>query len=197
MLINGLGMKNKVLLIDNYDSFTYNLMHLLQSSGAEVIVKQNDDQRLIPLSVQFDKIVVSPGPSLPKNSGLSKFIVETHFRTKPILGVCLGMQIINEVFSGKTIKAPYPVHGKSSTIEVDINSQIFKGTPKHFTAARYHSLICSEISSEFFVTAWERFLPMAFEHKNYPLFGLQFHPESFLSAYGQQCINNFLQIKYP
>jgi len=193
-LMDGLGLNNTTLLIDNYDSFTYNLMHCLQIGGAEVIVKRNNEKNLLEISSQVNKIVISPGPSSPENSGLSKKIVEAFKGQKPILGICLGMQIINEVFDGITIKAPYPVHGKTSAIKINPECVLFNKLPSQITVARYHSLVCDKIQSDFILTAQDHSIPMAFENKDLALYGLQFHPESFLTQYGQEMIDNFLAL---
>jgi anthranilate synthase component 2 len=180
-----------VLLIDHYDSFTHNLKHYLILSGADVTVCPHDDARVFPLSASHQAIVLSPGPSAPHSVPQSRDIVKRFCSQKPMLGVCLGMQIINEVFSGTTLKAAQPVHGKVSSVTQTQDNLLFNGLPPSFTAARYHSLICGKIHPDLRVTAQNGSVPMAFEHTNFPLFGVQFHPESFMTPLGQQIIDNF------
>lgn len=187
-------MKPRVLLIDNYDSFTYNLAHYLEQAGAVVDVRSNDAPELLSLVESSDAIVISPGPSNPAHSGLSANAVEHSYPNKAVLGVCLGMQIINEIFCGKTIRSPYPVHGKVSVVQCTSESALFIGIPSVFNAARYHSLVCSDVSAPLRITAIHEDIPMALEHENLPLFGLQFHPESFLTDYGYQFIENFMRL---
>jgi len=187
-------MPARVLLIDNYDSFTYNLYHFLCTAGAGAEILRNDSLELTGSLVKFDALVISPGPSNPANSGLSRQITEKFLTKKPVLGVCLGMQIINEIYGGRTIQAEIPVHGKVSEIEVKAGSALFKDIPEKFKAARYHSLICTDIKSPLRITVSENEIPMALEHRNLPVFGVQFHPESFLTEFGQEMINNFVNL---
>ena len=187
-------IKNKVLLIDNFDSFTYNLSHCLEISGFNVTILRNNNRALFDVISKVSHIVISPGPSTPQNSGFSKEIVSRFYKEKRILGICLGMQAINEVLGGDTIKAPFPVHGKINRIAIDNSSNLFRDMPALIKAARYHSLICSNICSQLAVTSEHDNIPMAFEHKNYPLYGIQFHPESFLTEYGLKIISNFFRI---
>ena len=186
-------MKTKVLLIDNFDSFTYNLAHYLDVAGSHVTVIRNNNNSLFDAIENFNNVVVSPGPSTPNNAGLSIEIVKRFYKEKSILGICLGMQVINEVFEGKTIKAPYPVHGKISPVSINTTSTLFTDLPEIIKVARYHSLICSEVSPSLKITSQLDSIPMAFEHIKYPLFGVQFHPESFLTEYGLKIISNFLR----
>lgn len=184
----------KILLIDNYDSFTYNLVQQIQSiKRYNVNVKRNDEKFDVS-SDRFDILIISPGPKTPKDAGISNELIRAHFKTKPILGVCLGMQCINEVFGGKTISSPLPLHGKKSPITHN-NKGIFKRIPKKIEVARYHSLITGDIPQEFEVTAsTSDNIPMAIQHKKYPVFGVQFHPESFLTPYGKTIMKNFLEL---
>ncbi len=185
---------NRLLLIDNYDSFTFNLLHYLVKAGQTVHVVRNDHPKLLSMATDYDAIVISPGPSSPANSGFSKVAVAQFYQKKPILGVCLGMQVINEVFGGSTIRAPYPVHGKTSNIRLITDSVIFKELDCVQTVGRYHSLICGNIPPALELTAMGDCVPMAFQHREYPVFGLQFHPESFLTENGFQMIGNFINI---
>lgn len=185
----------RILLIDNFDSFTYNLVQQIKSiQDCDVIVKRNDEM-INPPRGGFDKLIISPGPKTPKDSGSSKSLIKELYKDIPILGVCLGMQCINEVFGGETTLAPLPVHGKKSIIS---HSQegLFYGIPDNIEVARYHSLVIDKIPEELAVTAHtEDSIPMAIQHKNYPTYGVQFHPESFLTENGNQLMNNFLKIK--
>ena len=183
----------KILMVDNYDSFTYNLYHLFLKFPVEIEVRRNDviDSKEI-LELNTDLVVISPGPKNPGESGNTKEIIAGLTGKKPVLGVCLGMQAINEVFGGITMHAPLPVHGKTSMI-FHTEKGIFTGIPSPFKAARYHSLLLSEIPDCLEVIAeTEDGLPMAVRHREYQLFGVQFHPESFLTEYGFELIKNFL-----
>ena len=182
-----------VLIIDNYDSFTYNLYQAFAVMVDEVFVYRNDRISIEEIrTLQPDKIVISPGPKTPQESGISKSVVETFGSKVPILGVCLGMQVINEVFGGETPRAPLPVHGKRSKVFHD-GSEIFSGVPSPFSVARYHSLQCLVRSRDIVVTAEaDDGVVMALQHYNKPLYGVQFHPESFLTEHGQTIIKNFL-----
>lgn len=184
-----------ILLVDNYDSFTYNLFHLFQRFGADITVKRNDTiDSLGVLSSSPDLVVISPGPKKPSESGNTKEIVAGLYRSKPILGVCLGMQAINEVFGGRTVHALKPVHGKTSLIHHHSDA-IFEGLPSPFYAARYHSLISSDIPGCLKVIAsTEEKIPMAVVHREFPVCGVQFHPESFLTEYGYEIIWNFFSM---
>ncbi len=185
----------KLLLIDNYDSFTYNLKQLIKVNyNGEVIVKRNDEINTDYIRKEkFQGLVISPGPKKPSDSGISPDSIREFSGRLPILGVCLGMQCINEVYNGKTVKAPLPVHGKTSLI-LHSGSVLFKNVPKRFLAARYHSLIIERGSDELIITAeTEEGIPMALEHRTHPVFGVQFHPESFMTEYGNEMIRNYLE----
>ena len=186
----------RMLMIDNYDSFTYNLVQLIISNfSVEMVVKRNDQLDLQYINgLAPDGIVISPGPKRPKEAGLSKKIIETFSRQTPILGVCLGMQCINEVFGGETREADLPVHGKTSLV-VHNGRNLFRDIPTPLKVARYHSLIIDKIPACLEVDAvTENDLPMAIHHKNDLVFGVQFHPESFLTEAGDKMIKNFFQI---
>lgn len=182
-----------ILLIDNYDSFTYNLYQQLESLGAKTKVVEHDKITLEEIEKLFpDKIVISPGPKTPKDSGISMKVIEKFHKTIPILGVCLGHECIGEVFGAKIIQAEKILHGKTSKIFHN-NKRIFKELENPFLAARYHSLIIDTVPKDFELTAWdENNEIMGIQHKKYPLFGIQFHPESFMTQYGNKIINNFL-----
>jgi anthranilate synthase/aminodeoxychorismate synthase-like glutamine amidotransferase len=187
-----------ILLIDNYDSFTFNLVHFLGDLGAECDVRRNDT--LTPyeaVALQPDAIVLSPGPCTPNEAGICLELVTVAARRKiPLLGVCLGHQSIGQAFGGKVMRAPEPVHGKTSPIHHH-NTDIFSGLPDPFTATRYHSLIVeqSSLPDELEETAWTNDgIIMGLRHKTLPIFGVQFHPESIATAHGHDILQNFLNL---
>ncbi|MFE5324432.1 aminodeoxychorismate/anthranilate synthase component II [Paenibacillus sp. NPDC056579] len=184
-----------ILVIDNYDSFTYNLVQYLGELGEQVEVRRNDEIDLAGIeALKPDHILISPGPCTPNEAGISLELIE-HFKGKiPILGVCLGHQSIGQVFGGEVIRAERLMHGKTSPILHD-GKTLFKGLPSPFIATRYHSLIvkretlpdCLEISAE---TAEGEI--MGLRHKEYPIEGVQFHPESIITDHGLTILRNFL-----
>lgn len=186
------------LLIDNYDSFTYNLWHYLSELGAKVDVFRNDaitaDQAL---DMAPEGVIVSPGPCDPDHAGIClELIKKAAERTVPLIGVCLGHQSIGQVFGGKVVRAPIPVHGKTDRIEHN-GKGLFQGIPSPFTATRYHSLIVDRASlpASLEATAWNsEGLIMALEHRELPIYGVQFHPESIASQYGHEMLGNFLSL---
>lgn len=184
------------LLIDNYDSFTYNLWHYLGELGAEVMVKRNDALTVeAALALQPQGIVVSPGPSDPDHAGICLELVR-RAGSVPLLGVCLGHQAIGQAFGGKVVRAPAPMHGKVSPIRHD-GSGVFRGLANPFPATRYHSLIVERASlpAALRVTAeTEDGLIMGLAHAERPVHGVQFHPESIASAGGHDLLRNFLQL---
>ncbi len=188
-----LGGPVRIVLIDNYDSFTYNLVQLFSELAADVRVYRNDQVELRDIEDKRpDGIVISPGPKTPKDSGICRQLVEQFKGKYPLLGVCLGMQIINEVFGGATLLAPRPVHGERDKIFHD-GRGLFAGIPSPFWAARYHSLTAKKSSPDIIVTGWNSDgLVMALEHPTYPIYGVQFHPESFMTEYGHELAANFL-----
>lgn len=184
-----------ILVIDNYDSFTFNLVQYLGELGADPVVKRNDEITLDEIAeMRPDKIVISPGPCTPTEAGISVAVVRRFAGQIPILGVCLGHQSIGEAFGGNVIRAPYLMHGKTSEVHHD-GKTVFAGVEQDFTATRYHSLIVErdslpeelEISAE---TADG--LIMGLRHRDYAVEGLQFHPESILTGAGKQLLKNFL-----
>jgi len=183
---------SEIVLIDHYDSFTYNLKHSLEICGIPVTVCLYDNPNLNQFALQADALVISPGPSHPAMATQTKIALNDCLADKPVLGVCLGMQILNEVLGGSTKQASFPVHGKASQIELVEHSVIFSEISNNFTAARYHSLVCDRIATDVTITAKADQIIMAFEHKQFPLFGIQFHPESFLSPIGDKIIANFV-----
>jgi len=183
----------RLLLLDNYDSFTYNLYQQLERLGAKVVVKKNDEITIEQIKRDgYDAIVISPGPKRPKDSGISCEVVREFYKTKPILGVCLGHQCIGEVFGANVVRAQLVMHGKVSEIEHE-GIGIFRNAKNPFNAARYHSLVLDRTPNDFIQTAWTRDgIIMGIQHKKYPVFGVQFHPESFLTQGGDILIRNFL-----
>jgi anthranilate synthase/aminodeoxychorismate synthase-like glutamine amidotransferase len=188
-----------IAVIDNYDSFTYNLVQLLGELGADLRVFRNDaisPQQL--LEMQPDHIVISPGPGNPDDAGISKEVILQVGPRIPILGVCLGHQCIGEAFGGKVVRAPRLMHGKTSPI-YHYAEGVFIGLPSPFDATRYHSLIVAEsLPAELKATAFtsEGEL-MGLRHTHYPIHGVQFHPESILTPTGRQLLRNFLAIESP
>ena len=186
-----------LVMIDNYDSFTYNLVQMFRQYPLYVRVFRSDRIDLDGVrALAPDYIVVSPGPKDPLHAGISMSLIETFYSNVPILGVCLGMQCINEVFGGRTIASPCPLHGKTSSIHHQ-GQTLFHGLPSPVRAARYHSLAVepdpSALANELIVTArTEDGIIMGLSHKRYPLHGVQFHPESFLTEHGFALVENFL-----
>lgn len=182
-----------ILLIDNYDSFTYNLYQQIESLGKETRVFENDKISIEKIkAIKPEKIIISPGPRRPEHSEISMEVVQKFYTQIPILGVCLGHECIGQFFGSKIIHAKKILHGKTSEI-YHTEDKLFKGIKNPFTAARYHSLILNKIPKNFELTAWtnEKEI-MAIQHKKYPIFGIQFHPESFLTNEGEQIMKNFL-----
>ena len=186
--------RKKLLVIDNYDSFTYNLVQMFRCYDLEIEVHRNDTIAVTGVrAFQPDYLLISPGPKDPARAGISMSLISAFFETVPILGVCLGMQCLNECFAGTTCRAPLPVHGKTSRVE-HTGRDLFSGIPSPFAAARYHSLQARLApDSVLRVTARsEDGVVMGLAHPEYPLAGVQFHPESFMTEYGFQLIDNFL-----
>lgn len=185
----------RLALIDNYDSFTYNLFQLLEEEGADVTVMRNDCFRIEEIDA-YDGIVLSPGPGIPDEAGLLKTVIETYAARKPILGVCLGEQAIGEVFGARLTNLPNVFHGIQTPVSVVAADPIFDGLPPTFPVGRYHSWVveregfpdCLEITAE----SAEGYI-MALRHKIYDVHGIQFHPESVLTPDGRTIIKNFLQ----
>ena len=188
----------KILLIDNYDSFTYNLYHYLSALKTKVEVYRNDKVNSSEIiKKRFDRIVISPGPGNPNQSGNCLKIVKEFHNKLPILGVCLGHQIIGQVFGSKIIQAKKLMHGKTSRI-ISNKTGILKNLPKNFEATRYHSLIIDKktLSKDLEVTAeTKEGLIMGIKHKKYNVHGVQFHPESIKTKLGIKILNNFIKFK--
>ncbi|HRO91998.1 MAG TPA: aminodeoxychorismate/anthranilate synthase component II [Promineifilum sp.] len=185
-----------VLVIDNYDSFTYNLVQYLGELGEDVRVYRNDRITLEEIAaLKPDHIVISPGPGTPDDGGISNEVIRAFGPTTPVLGVCLGHQCIGHVFGGVVSRAPRLMHGKTSSVYHNGHG-LFNGVPSPFTATRYHSLIVEEAMPESLaVTAFTRDGEvMALQHKEYPVVGVQFHPESILTEHGKRILQNFLSM---
>ena len=186
-----------LLVLDNYDSFTYNLVQYLCELGAELVVRRNDEVTVgeIERELRPEKIVISPGPGTPAGAGVTLEVVEKFAGRVPLLGVCLGHQAVGQVFGGRVVRAPRPVHGKPAEVEHD-GRTIFAGLPRPLRVGRYHSLVverdslpaCLEVSAE---TADG--LVMGLRHREWPVEGVQFHPESILTESGKRLLDNFLR----
>lgn len=187
-----------ILLIDNYDSFTYNLFQAVGSIHANIIVARNDDVTLAMIEqMSPSHLILSPGPGRPEHAGICQSAIEHFYQKLPILGVCLGHQGICQVFGATVTYAQHLMHGKSSQVSLDTSSRLFQGLPRTIQAARYHSLIAdpATVTSPLRVIATTKEGEvMAVEHRDHPLFGVQFHPESILTPQGQTVIRNFLLI---
>lgn len=183
-----------VIVIDNYDSFTYNLVQYLGELGQEIKVFRNDQVTLEEIeALNPDHIVISPGPGEPHDGGISLDVLRQFGPTTPILGVCLGHQCIGEVYGGKVSRAPRLMHGKTSRVYHN-GDGLFTGVPSPFNATRYHSLIVEEpLPADLEVTAFtSRGEVMSVRHKTHPTIGVQFHPESILTEHGKRILQNFL-----
>lgn len=183
-----------VLIIDNYDSFTYNLVHLVAAVTEDYKVIRNDELTLDQIKeLKPSKVLISPGPGRPSDAGVSKSVIQELGKTIPILGVCLGHQAIGEVFGAKVDYAPNLMHGKVSQVQHD-GKFIFKNITQNCTATRYHSLVLApdSIPEILEVTATAEDVIMGVRHKEYPIEGIQFHPESILTVEGPQMITNWL-----
>ena len=189
-----------ILVIDNYDSFTYNLVQFLGEMGADLHVVRNDQITLDEIrALQPTHIVISPGPGDPDDGGVSLDVIREMGATTPILGVCLGHQCIGQAYGGVVRRAPHVMHGKTSMITHN-NDPMFAHMPNPFEATRYHSLIVEggTLPDTLTVTAFtDDGEIMGLRHKEYPVFGVQFHPESILTTYGPQLLRNFLDVKVP
>ena len=190
-----------VFVLDNYDSFTYNLVQYIGELGVEVVVRRNDQITVAEVeALHPEQIVISPGPCTPQEAGISIDLFR-HFTGKlPILGVCLGHQALGAAFGGKVVRAPHLMHGKTSQVTHD-GKTVFKGLESPFTATRYHSLIVEEktLPAALEISAWTTESDgtntiMGLRHKKFPVEGVQFHPESVLTGEGKRLISNFLRV---
>ena len=186
-----------ILIIDNYDSFTYNVFQYVGEINKDVIIVKNDELSIESIKQnKYSHIIISPGPGGPNESGKCIDIVKHFYKEIPILGVCLGHQVIGKAFGASVIKNHDIVHGKTSEIYNDNSSVLYNGIPSVFTATRYHSLIIekSSISNDFRINSWlSDKTVMGLEHKKYPLYGVQYHPESIKTDYGKLILNNFIK----
>ena len=182
-----------ILVIDNYDSFTFNLVHYLEELDCTVTVKRNDQFELEEVAT-YDKIVLSPGPGIPDEAGLLKAVIEKYAKSIPMLGVCLGHQAIAEVFGGTLTNLATVFHGVASEMTVVKDDAIFEGLPNRFDVGRYHSWVVSKPLPEGFIllAEEENGQVMAFKHDKYPIYGVQFHPESVLTPHGKQLLKNWV-----
>jgi|SRR6056300_870994 anthranilate synthase component 2 len=190
----------KICLIDNYDSFTFNVEHQLLMLDHEVNVIRNDKISIDEISqLDYDAFVIGPGPSNPKNAGISLELINYFYDKKPILGICLGHQCIGEVFGGKIVIADKIMHGKTSNLS-HTKSSIFQNIKEPYIAMRYHSLVISEksVSDDLEILAWceddNKKTIMAVKHKTYPVVGIQFHPESIFTEQGNKLLDNFFTL---
>jgi anthranilate synthase/aminodeoxychorismate synthase-like glutamine amidotransferase len=185
----------RVLVIDNYDSFVYNLVQYLGELGAEPLVHRHDDLSLDQIAgLDPDAVLISPGPGRPEDAGLSNEVIRHFAGRRPVLGVCLGHQCIGQVFGGDVVRAPEIMHGKTSLIRHD-GQGVFAGLPEPFEATRYHSLVVerSSVPPELEITAWtDDGVVMGLRHREHAVEGVQFHPESILTGCGHDLLRNFL-----
>lgn len=188
-----------MILIDNYDSFTYNIVQYLEELGVEPKIFENDKVTIDELkSLDFDSIIISPGAGNPDTAGISMAVIQEFYKTKKILGICLGHQCIAKFFGANIVKSQNPTHGKTSKIFVCENSKLFKNLPKNFDVTRYHSLEVekSSMPPSLKITAeTQDGTIMALEHNTLPIYGVQFHPEAILTQYGHELLRNFIEIK--
>jgi anthranilate synthase component 2 len=188
-----------ILMIDNYDSFTYNIVQYCLELGADLKVIRNDELSIKEIEeLNPQKIIISPGPATPNEAGITLDVIK-HFQDKlPIFGICLGHQSIAQVFGAKIVRAKNMMHGKTSLVEVDDDMVIFKDLPKEFRATRYHSLVVDKdsVNENIIPTAYSQDDQeiMAIKIKDKDIYGVQFHPESIMSEYGHEMIGNFLKL---
>lgn len=187
----------KLLIIDNYDSFTYNLVQLVEQSGITDYLLVKNDRLLLVESRAFDKAIISPGPGIATEAGELMQFLKIFYQKKSILGICLGYEAIAELFGGKLVQLAEPLHGARNKGKVLKMDRIFQGLPEEFYIGHYHSWIVEEngMPAELEILMKDDTgLPMAFRHKTYNLTGLQFHPESVMTEYGQEMIRNWLEL---
>ncbi len=188
-----------ILMIDNYDSFTYNVVQYCLELGANLKVIRNDELSVEQIKdLNPEKIIISPGPATPNEAGVTLSVIEEFADTTPILGICLGHQSIAQAFGGEIVRAKNMMHGKTSQIEIQRYSVIFQDLPQEFRATRYHSLIVNRdnLPDNIIVTSHSKDDNeiMSLEIRDRPIYGVQFHPESIMSEYGHEILNNFLKI---
>jgi len=182
-----------ILIVDNFDSFTYNLVDYFNQLDLDVEVLRNNAPLNTLCSNRFDAVVLSPGPGIPKNAGNMMEVLRYYHKKKPTLGICLGHQAIAEFFDGEIIKAQKPMHGKLSAVFHE-NDIIFKNIPSSFSVVRYHSLVCSHLTNLKVIARTNTGEVMAIKHEVLPIYGLQFHPEAVLTQYGLDILRNWKNI---
>ncbi len=185
-----------MILIDNYDSFTYNIVQYLQELGIQPKIYENNNITIEELkNIKFNSVIISPGAGTPDTAGISMQVINEFYKTKKILGICLGHQCIAQFFGGKVVKSPNPTHGKTSQIFFKQKSKLFKNIPEGFNATRYHSLIVKNLPECLKTTAQTKDnIIMALEHRKLPIYGVQFHPEAILTEYGHKILENFINL---
>jgi len=188
-----------VLMIDNYDSFTYNVVQYCRELGADLKVIRNDELSIEEIkALNPEKIILSPGPSTPDDAGVTLEVIKTFADSTPIFGICLGHQSIAQAFGGEVIRAKNMMHGKTSQVEVDCETPIFKDLPLEFRATRYHSLTVNKenLPSNIIATSHSKDDDeiMSLQIKDRPIYGVQFHPESIMSEHGHEMLDNFLKL---
>jgi len=189
-----------ILMIDNYDSFTYNIVQYCQELGANLKIIRNDELSVQEIrALNPDKIIISPGPATPDDAGVCLDVIKEFADDTPIFGICLGHQAIAQVFGAEVIRAPKMMHGKTSQIEILNDDLMFNGLPKEMTQTRYHSLTVNKSNLPDTIKVTSKSLDddeiMSLKVKDKDVYGVQFHPESIMSEYGHEIINNFLKIK--
>jgi len=188
-----------ILMIDNYDSFTYNVVQYCKELGADLKVIRNDELTIEEIkALNPEKIILSPGPSTPDDAGVTLDVIKAFADTTPIFGICLGHQSIAQAFGGDVIRAKHMMHGKTSQVEIDNETPIFKGLPEEFRATRYHSLTVKKESLPACIIPTSHAKDdneiMSLQIKDKPIYGVQFHPESIMSEYGYEMLDNFLKL---
>lgn len=187
----------KILILDNYDSFTYNLVHMVEDITGEYPAVFRNDKISIEAINEYDLIILSPGPGIPDEAGILKEVIKTYAATKPIFGVCLGLQAITEVFGGSLENLDSVFHGVATTMKVtNFEAEIYKEIPANFEAARYHSWIASlkDFPSELEITSVDEYGDiMSLQHKTHNISAVQYHPESILTPLGEQIVRNFIE----
>lgn len=188
-----------VLMIDNYDSFTYNVVQYCKELGADLKVIRNDEMTIEEIkSLNPEKIILSPGPATPDDAGVTLDVIKAFADTTPIFGICLGHQSIAQAFGGEVIRAKNMMHGKTSQVSIDIETSIFKALPQEFRATRYHSLTVNKENLPEAIVVTSHSMDddeiMSLQIKDKPIYGVQFHPESIMSEYGHEMLDNFLKL---
>jgi len=188
-----------VLMIDNYDSFTYNVVQYCRELGADLKIIRNDEMTIDEIkALNPEKIILSPGPATPNDAGVTLEVIKVFADTTPIFGICLGHQSIAQAFGGEVIRAKNMMHGKTSQVEVECETPIFKDLPSEFRATRYHSLTVNKDNLPDNIIATSHSMDdheiMSLQIKDKPIYGVQFHPESIMSEYGHEMLDNFLKL---